>query len=381
MIKKLPLFFLFLTLYCTAQAPAIEWQKALGGTAGDAATAVQLTSDNGFIMAGYTSSNNGDVSGNNGGVEFWVVKISATGTLEWQKNYGGTSTDIARSIMQTNDGGYIVAGQTSSNNIDVVGAHGTEDCWVLKLDSLGNIEWSRAFGGSDYENTEQIIQTTDGGYIFSAYSSSINGDVVGNTINNTNFWIVKLSPAGTIEWQKIYGGTGSDHARCVLQTADGGYVIGGQTNSTNGNITLNHGNYDAWLIKLNNLGDLEWQKTYGGSAIEDMVHVRQTSDGGFVAAIASNSADGDVTGNHGGSYDYWIVKTDAQGTIEWQKAYGGTAVEVIADVKQTPDNGFVAFGQSGSTNGDVTGHISITRFLDHENRCFRRIAMAEKNRR
>ena len=177
----------------------VEWKKTLGGSYGDGAESIQQTDDGGYIVAGYTCSNDGDVDGNHGYCDFWVVKLDENGTIQWQKCLGGRYLDLAYSIQQTSDGGYIVVGETRSNDGDVSGWHGgydengdpKPDMWIVKLDSNGNIQWQKCLGGSDYDVAESVQRTSDGGYIVAGWTSSNNGDVSGNH-GVSDFWIIKL---------------------------------------------------------------------------------------------------------------------------------------------------------------------------------------------
>ena len=234
-----------------AQAPAIEWQKCLGGTSWDYAKSIQQTSGGGFIVAGETWSNDGDVSGNHGIVDSWIVKLNSSGDIIWQKCFGGTDDDVAFSIQQTSDGGFIVAGYTSSNDGDVSGNHGGGDYWVVKLDSSGTIQWQKCLGGTDNDEAKSIQQTSDGGYIVAGETWSNDGDVSGNH-GNSDYWVVKLNSSGDIEWQKCLGGTVKDIAKTIQQTSDGGFIVAGYTNSNDGDVSGIHGDYyDFWVVKLN----------------------------------------------------------------------------------------------------------------------------------
>ena len=346
---------LFLTsLYLTAQAPSIEWQKSLGGSGWDFAYSIQQTIDEGYVVAGYSNSTDtlGDVTSNHGGNDYWVVKLSYTGDITWQKSLGGTGDDEARSIQQTADSGYIVAGYSKSINGDVTGNHGNSDFWVVKLDSVGNIEWQKSIGGTGWDGAEYIQQTTDGGYIVTGASYSTNGDVTGNH-GNGDYWVVKLDSMGVLEWQKSLGGSGWDYPRCIKQTIDGGYVVAGLSASTNGDVTGNHGNSDFWIVKLDSIGVVEWQKSLGGTGDDSAHSIIQTSDGGFVVAGSSSSTNGDITGNIG-FRDYWVVKLNSSGVLDWEKCFGGTGDDQAFSIQQTSDFGYIVTGLSYSTNGDVT---------------------------
>jgi|GEM_PF-365026 len=341
------------TISFTGQ-PAIEWQKSLGGSGADYAFSIQQTVDGGFIVAGYSISNNGDVTGNQGDNDYWIVKLDNVSNIEWQKSLGGSGDDRANSIQQTVDGGFIVAGSSNSNNGDVTGNQGNNDYWIVKLDNVGNIEWQKSLGGSSVDQATSIQQTVDGGFIVAGRSNSNNGDVTGNQ-GGTDYWIVKLDNVGNIEWQKSLGGSGTDYALSIQQTVDGGFIVAGYSISNNGDVTGNQGDNDYWIVKFDNIGNIEWQKSLGGSGDDRAYSILQTEDGGFIVAGYSSSNNGDVTGNKGG-WDYWIVKLDNVGNIEWQKSLGGNGSDAANSIQQTVDGGFIVAGYSGSNNGDVTGN-------------------------
>ncbi|MDR1874277.1 MAG: hypothetical protein LBQ90_04585, partial [Synergistaceae bacterium] len=217
------------------------------------AYSIQQTRDGGYVVAGYTSSADGDVSGFQGGwSDCWVVKLNATGSIEWQKAFGGSDFDTVTSIQQTIDGGYIVAGNTVSTDGDVSSFHGKgkRNIWVVKLNAKGSIEWQKTPGGSRWSDASSIQQTTDSGYIVAGYTSSADGDVSGFQGGWSDCWMVKLNAKGSIEWQKALGGSDRDEARSIQQTADGGYIVAGWTESTDGDVSGSHGSRDAWVVKL-----------------------------------------------------------------------------------------------------------------------------------
>jgi len=292
-----------------AQAPTIQWQKCLGGTVTDEANSIQQTSDGRFIVAGYTFSNDGDVSGNHGNSDYWVVKLNSSGDILWQRCLGGTDDDYAYSIQQTSDGGFIVAGQTYSNDGDVSGNHGYDDAWVVKLNSSGDIEWQKCLGGTDDDYAYSIQQTSDGGFIVTGYTESNDGDVSGNHSNWgwDDAWVVKLNSSGDIEWQKCLGGTNDDRAYSIQQTSNGGFIVAGYTYSNDGDVSGNHGYWDTWVVKLNSSGDIEWQKCLGGTSDDYANSIQQTSDSGFIVVGYTFSNDYDVSENHGYD-DAWVVK-------------------------------------------------------------------------
>jgi hypothetical protein len=353
--------------------PSIQWQKCLGGSGLDDANSIQLTSDGGYIVAGESSSNDADVTSHHGTsstYDYWVVKLNGNGNIIWQKSLGGTTNDYARCVQQTSDSGYIVVGEGYSNDGDVSTHHGNNtksDYWVVKLDATGTIQWEKSFGGTDNDVATSIQQLTDGSYIIAGYSSSNDGDVSGNH-GNKDLWIVKINGSGVLQWQKSLGGTAEDNASCIEQTADGGYIIAGTTYSSDGDVTANHGNSDYWIVKLDALGNIQWQKNYGGNSNDDASSIQQTLDGGYIVAGESASNDGDVTGHHDGiniNFDYWIVKLDGAGNIQWEKSFGGTdnGSSIIQDIatsaQQTTDGGYIIGGYSSSVDGDVVGNIGM----------------------
>ena len=234
------------------------------------------------------------------------IGSSAEGGLQWQKCFGGSGTDWAGSIIQTLDGGYIIAGYTSSTDGDVSGNHGDHDAWVVKMDDVGSLQWQKCFGGSSYEIAGSIIQTLDGGYIIAGHTISTDGDVSGNH-GGHDAWVVKMDAVGTPQWQKCFGGSSYEIAGSIIQTLDGGYIIAGQTTSTDGDVSGNHGDHDSWVVKMDAVGTLQWQKCFGGSHCEIAGSIIQTLDGGYIIAGYATSTDGDVSGNHGES-DAWVIK-------------------------------------------------------------------------
>lgn len=337
-------------------APAIEWEMTAGGIAADRADELDQTADGGYIIAGSSNSLDGDVTGNHGMQDGWVVKIASNGSLEWQKSLGGSLNDFVLSVQETNDGGFIMAGGSGSSDGDVTLNQGFDDYWIVKTDISGALQWQRTFGGTGMDNAHSIRQTSDGGYIVAGDSNSGDGDVSGNH-GDLDVWVLKLDGAGNIEWQKALGGTHIDRGRSIEQTSDGGYILGGASHSIDWDVTGNHGDQDLWVVKLDGTGNLQWQRSLGGSAYEGeySVPVQQTDDGGYIVACGTMSNDGDVTGNHGEN-DCWVIKLDPSGSILWQHAMGGSDSDHATSIEQTDDGGYVMAGWTFSVDGDVSGH-------------------------
>jgi len=297
---------------------SVEWEKTYAGDDEERANCVQQTADGGYIVAGDTDSF--DVVGR----DVWVLKLYADGTIDWQKTYGGDGSDMAYSIQQTSDGGYVVAGQTTS-----FGAAGY-DAWVLKLDAAGNVDWQKRCGWDYDDYARSVRQTRDGGYV-------VTGKFCLGFGSDWDLWVLRLNVDGTIVWQKRYRGAdwGSETGFAVRQTADGGYVVAGYT------ISFGVDEEDAWLLKLDDNGTIAWQKTYGGAGSERARAIAQTADGGYVVA-------GETDSFGAGERDVWVLKLDANGNILWQKTYGGAGNEWARAIEQTTDSGYVVAGDTDS---------------------------------
>jgi hypothetical protein len=359
----LALVFFVMSLSCVfAQfPPTIEWEKSYGGSQNDFGYYVLQTSDGGYIIVGSTSSNDSCVTFNHGGSDFWVIKTNAVGDTLWQKTYGGSNNEIAKSVAIIPDG-YLVAGESYSIDGNVTGHHGTSsncDYWVIKVSNSGNLVWQKSLGGF-LNDTPRAIQSVASGCIVAGSTSSNDGDVTGNHGNN-DYWVVKLDSAGNLEWQKAYGGISGDDCNSLDKTADGGFVLLGSTNSSSGDVTVNYGYADYWVVKCDSVGTLQWQKSFGGSDQDFGYSIEETSDGGFILAGTSNSSNGDVTGNHG-NLDYWVVKLDLIGNLVWQKSLGGSSNETAVSVHETKTafDGYLVAGESYSTDGNVTGHHGVS---------------------
>jgi gliding motility-associated-like protein len=356
MFKKLITILILLPNLLLAQQRAcvsVDWSKHFGGTKNDAANDFQRTPDGGFIVAGYSRSTDQDLTNNKGAADYWVVKLDSLGTLEWQRNYGGTGIDIANGIVPTADGGYVVAGGTTSMDGNVVGSHGFEEAWVIKLDNTGNIIWSKCYGGSQDERAESIRPTGDGGFILTGYSESTDGDLSNNK-GEFDYWVFKLDANGVLQWQRNFGGTKADFAFDAIQTQDGGYLVAGSSISNDGNLTGNNGLYDYWLFKLDAAGNLDWQKNFGGAAEERAYGIALDATGAYIGGT-SNSTDFDVPGNYG-SDDVWVIKISNNGNLLWSKNLGGTMEERGLALFPKESNGVLVAGYSTSSNIDLQGN-------------------------
>ncbi|MDX1911560.1 MAG: T9SS type A sorting domain-containing protein [Saprospiraceae bacterium] len=334
-------------------AGTLEWEKCYGGSLNESPRDAKQVSDGGFIYCGNTQSIDGDVSGNHGETDVWLIKTDNVGNLEWQKCYGGSDIDEGWEAQMTSDGGYIIVGWTESNDGNIVFNHGLTDVWVIKLDANAEIEWQKTYGGSMFDWGYSVFQTDDGGYIVCGEAQSDDGDLSG-IIFGLDAWVLKLDAEGKIEWQREYGGSDADRANEILQTRDGGFIFCGHSESEDGDLTNNNGVFDIWVVKLSNTGDIEWQRSMGGSGQDNGMHIAELSEGGYVVTGSLNSPE--YPGNHGSS-DLWVIKLSESGEIVWQRAYGGSSQDYGRAIEQAGDGGLIVGGytRSAAGDGDVGG--------------------------
>ena len=332
---------------------SITWEKSLGGSLDDEAYKIVQTTDGGYIAIGSSESDDGDVTENKGLRDCWIVKLDGLGNIEWETSLGGSGNDTPHEIQQTVDGGYILGAFSSSSDGDVGGNNGMRDFWIVKLNSTGGIIWETNLGGSKDDILESIKQTTDGGYIASGFSSS-NDENVENNNGKADAWVVKLDALGNLEWETNIGEANNDIAASIDQTTDEGYIFTGYT-------AITSSNRNVMVVKLDPLGNPLWNKSLGGSANDEGVSIQQTLDNGYIIGGYSKSLDGDVGGNNGFN-DAWIIKLDMSGNILWEKNLGGSENEGITSIQQTTDGGYIAVGSSSSSDGDVSENNGATDF-------------------
>jgi len=320
-----------------AANPIPTWAKTYHATgAAETANSMQQTADGGYIVAGSTNS-----SGVPGHPHAWVVKLDALGNVVWQKTYGGNGPDGACSVQQTTDGGYIVAGDLGT----FVGcpARGSlNQAWVFKLDPMGNIVWQRTYLRS--ASADSIQQTSDGGFILAGWGQPACVICFSPPFG---VWVVKLTALGNITWQQVYSIGITSFASLVRQTSDGGFMVAGSVKEC---CFGNADNWDALVFKLNATGGIVWQKTYGGPDVDEAHSIQLTSDGGFI--VAGDASGWGAQGNCVFPCPHaWVFKLDALGNVIWQKSYGGTIIDHANSVDQTSDGGYIVVGSTGSPGG------------------------------
>lgn len=293
------------------------------------------------------------------GLHFTIL-LGQAPSIEWQRCIGGSDGEDAISILQTADSGYAVLGIGSSFDGDGIGTNGFGDYWLVRLNQDGSIRWSTIYGGSESDIPCCLIKKQDGGFLIAGTILSNDGDVIFNH-GYYDVWIISLNDIGEIEWQKSLGGSSFDYAYSVQQTLDGGFIVVGSSESLGGDVSNHHGPVghepDFWVVKLNNIGDIEWEHSFGGLEAEEATSVIQMSDGGYVIAGYTSSNDGDVSGLHGmvGFYsDFWVIRLDSLGNLIWQKCLGGTGDEIAFALTKTTAEKILITGIAHSSDGDVT---------------------------
>ncbi len=352
MINKRFLLLLALAVSNFGFSQEILWEKSYGGLHGDYLMDAIPTADFGFLIAGSSLSNKtgNKFDNNKGDLDYWVWKMNENGDLDWQKSFGGLGSDLLQSVALTNDGGYVLAGVSESNiGLDKKeNSRGQDDFWIIKLNAKGAEQWQVTIGGDSQEKLSSIKPTSDGGFIIGGTSASDkSAQKSEDGFGNLDYWVVKLDSKGTIEWQKIFGGRYADELRSIDTTFDGGYIIGGYSNSpASGNKTSDAiGIGDYWVLKLDNKGVIEWQKTIGGNSDDQLYVVKQTYDKGYVLGGNSNSETGEYkTRSNSEGTDFWVVKLDPTGEIVWQETYNFAKYDVLTSLIENKDHSLLIGG-------------------------------------
>lgn len=359
----------------------ILWEKSYGGKHAEYLYDAIPTPDYGFILAGSSvSGKNGNKDEkNNGDLDYFLWKMDENGNLDWQKSIGGNKVDLLQSIALTIDGGFILGGTSNSDKgLDKLSENlGQEDFWVIKLDAKGGEIWQKTIGGSGMEKLLSIVQTKDGGYILGGTSSSDKTDSnEGGNVNlnekaensrgSLDYWVVKLKSDGTVEWQKTLGGKYMDKLKAIEQTKDGGYILGGYSNSpVSGDKTASHyGLGDYWIVKLDKDGVEEWQCALGGDKDDNLFTMHQTKDGGFIVGGNSNSSStGTKSKTNRKGTDFWVLKLDEIGNIEWQETYNYGDKDILTSIVENQNGTYLIGGYAQSEKKSSSAKTGLTKGL------------------
>lgn len=344
----------------------IEWSNMLGGTSNENLSHLAEDGSGNFLCAGGSFSSDGDVPSNQGDMDFWIVKLDVLGNIIWSKTYGGSARDRAFDINVTADGGYVVGGESWSNDGDISGGSSFNDYWQIKLDVNGNLVWETSVGGTSFESSTSVIELSNGQFFITGLTFSRNGDFAGITPKGGgDLGAVKLDSNGTLIWVNLYGGTGQEGLESMAIEESDGIIIGSRTTSSNGDVPNNNGSNDYWLFKIDFSGSIIWSKTYGGSGNDPFMDVKKTIDGGYLLTGWTFSSDGDVHNNHGGS-DIWTIKVDSVGDTLWTQTYGGPDNDEGTSVVQGAHGEYLVLGvfQQASSDGTIDDQACLKKILD-----------------
>jgi hypothetical protein len=346
--------------------------KTIGGSQQDDFLSVVTTTDGGAAAFGFTQSNDGDVVGKTTtDSDYWLVKFDNNLNIEWQQTFGGSNDDRGQSMVSTPDGGFIVNGFTRSLDGDVSQNFGFQDYWVVKLDANGGIQWEKNIGFSGNDRGYGISTTSEGGYFATGFLDVTSSGGEGNDDFDElkskydqslpkhgvgEYWGIKLSSGGDMEWRRYFGGTNNDRSYSAIQTQDGGFLQVGHSESTDFDITDPKGSYDVWVVKTNSVGDLEWQKNFGGSSIEVGYDVIETDDGQFMLVGDTRSDDKDVSDLKGNA-DVWIIKFDKDGNKIWENTYGGPDFESGRSIIPIGNDEYFITSSSQSRSNQLTANF------------------------
>ena len=356
-----------------SQSPGIEWQQTIGGNSFDNIVQIEETPDGGYMVGGFSSSGvSGDkteasFAGGTIGYDYWILKLDENGNIIWQNTLNANRDDVLADLVLCSDGGYLLAGYSSSGTSgdkseNVIGGGITNpDYWIVKLNSVGVMEWENSIGGDQGDYLKTAKQTADGGFILGGSSlSGISGDKTELCFGSSDYWMVKINSTGFIEWQKTIGGVLYDDFSSLDIALDGGYILGGSSVSPiSGNKSENCiGNSDIypdyWIVKTDASGNIEWDHTSGGKRSDYLSALQSCADGGYIVGGKSDSrsfgdkSEDNMTGPL--KYDYWVFKMDEDGNVIWDNSIGGSDGDHLNALDQTSDNGFYFAGYSNSTN-------------------------------
>ena len=344
------------------QSLTIDVIKTLGGTKNDAFSSIKKTTDGGYIAVGYAQSSDFDISNkNNDSYDYWVVKFDATNTIEWSKTFGGSDDDRARDILQLSDGSFLVTGFSRSTDLDVSVNSGNYDFWVVKINIDGTLVWEKSFGFSGADQSYIIKQTSDGNFLLGGCLDVTASGGQGNSKSSKrhaggDYWLLKIDTKGNKLWSRYYGGQFTDTLLDISETENGNYILTGYSDSSDTDISNNLGEYDFWIVKVNNTGDLIWERNFGGSQIDEAFSITKTTDNHFLIAGNTRSADKDVTLNNGSS-DIWVIKISSDGTLIWERNFGGTSFDNANKIISAERGGFYVVGSSRSSDIDAASNF------------------------
>lgn len=361
---------------------SIVASKTFGGSLDEKIGSVVKTNDGGMIVVGHTNSSDGDINKQYDQIDIWIIKIDSQGNKVWSKTIGGSKNDYGTSIIATNDGNFIISGYTESSDGIVPSNFGLHDFLVVKINSSGDVIWSKNYGFSGHDHAHKIIQTSDGGYFVVGFSEYSGIEGSGGTQNNGEgheighkgvlhgsgeFIGVKIDSQGEFMWYRYFGGTQNDRVNDVVEANDGGFLMVGFSESSDFDINDNKGSYDFWVVKLQSNGSLSWKHNYGGSGIDQAFGVVKTNNNSYLIVGRSNSDDKDISVSLGG-FDAWVIHIDDHGHLIWNKSFGGSEFDSAEQVRMLSNGNFGIVGNTRSNlNNSLKGENDFW-FLEVDNK-------------
>ncbi|HEY6171854.1 MAG TPA: hypothetical protein VIX80_06325 [Candidatus Kapabacteria bacterium] len=338
---------------------SVDWKFSFGDTLDNRLFDVIQASDGGYIAVGSTYQSYGEIYGGYQTFNFWVLKLNADGSIAWKNQYGGSAAEYALSVCQTKDGGYAMVGWTDSYDADVIGHHGARDYWLVRIDPLGKMLWSKCYGGPGTDFPYMVKNTKDNGFIMIGTSESMSGDIK-NPWGEKDIWVVKTDSLGTLEWERSIGGSGTEFSNCIEPTSDGGYILSGETGSTDGDIPSHLFSGNLLVTKLGSKGETQWIKRYGGSSNDGSKCIRQLINGSYVVSVLTYSVDGDfkVPDPSHQQWKHGLVGLSQDGELTWQMFFNDT-IHYIDNFDYTPDGGFVLSGHIGNPENPTVVDIDM----------------------
>lgn len=361
---------------------SIVASKTFGGSLDEKIGSVVKTSDGGMIVVGHTNSSDGDINKQYDQIDIWIIKIDSQGNKVWSKTIGGSKNDYGTSIIATNDGNFIISGYTESSDGIVPSNFGLHDFLVVKINSSGDVIWSKNYGFSGHDHAHKIIQTSDGGYFVVGFSEYSGIEGSGGTQNNGEgheighkgvlhgsgeFIGVKINSQGEFMWYRYFGGTQNDRVNDVVEANDGGFLMVGFSESSDFDINDNKGSYDFWVVKLQSSGSLAWKHNYGGSGIDQAFGVVKTNNNSYLIVGRSNSDDKDISVSLGG-FDAWVIHIDDHGHLIWNKSFGGSEFDSAEQIRMLSNGNFGIVGNTRSILNNNNKGENDFWFLEVDNK-------------
>lgn len=337
------LLILFINSNFLGQDRSVNWIQNLGGSNNEEATSIFPTSDGGLIISGFSYSNDGLVVSNQGWQDGWLIKTNENGFIEWQQNFGSNGADVIEEVKEVKDG-YIICGWSSSTDQKFINSNGLEDGFIAKIKKDGTLAWIQSFGGSLMDKLFDVQILNNGDIVAVGYLMSPEVNLT-NTEHKglLDIWVIKLRADGQLIWQNAYGGSDDDFAYNINQTPDNKLIIAGNSESLDGQVGVTKGEWDCWILQIDQDGEIDWTSNYGfggNEVINDLI----VADDSYIIVGSSNSID--RTNAHG-KYDAWVLEVDMNGQYLNDYSYGSSDNDVINSATYS-EKGIYISGKSGT---------------------------------